>query len=94
MNRKATIPTTIFILQIPGITYLLYEYKFGNSHIPIAFILLNILAIISACMLIFSWFFYFKANKKLMIWKAVIGISAAIILVLMGIYIWMGFDKY
>lgn len=92
--KKNTIPTTIFILQILGIFYLLYQYKFGNSHIPIAFILLNFLAIFSGFILVSSWFLYFKAKEKLMIWKMVIGISVTTILALIGIYIGMGFDKY
>jgi len=94
MNKKTTIPTTILIIQFFGIFYLLYQYKFGNSHIPVAFILLNFLAIFSGIILVFSWFLYFKAKEKLMIWKLVIGISVANILALIGIYIWMGLDKY
>lgn len=94
MNQKIILPATIFIIQFLGIIYLGFEYKFGNSHIPVAFIFLNILAIFSGIVLIFSWFFYFKTPEKLMIWKIVIGVSVAITLALMMIYIFMGFDKY
>lgn len=92
--KKTTIPALLFIIQLLGIFYLLYEYKFGNSHIPVAFILLNIFAIFSGFILIASWFFYFKSKEKSMIWKIVIGISVATILALMSIYVSMGFDKY
>lgn len=94
MAKKTILPATILIIQFLAIIYLWFEYKFGNNHIPVAFILLNMLAIFSGIILISSWFFYFKAKEKLMIWKLVIGISVVAILVLLGIYIWMGFDKY
>ena len=94
MNRKTTIPTTIFIIQVIGILYLLYQCKFGHPDIPVAFILLNFLAIFSVLILIASWFLHFKAKEKLVVWKMVVAISVATILVLICIYIWMGFDKY
>ena len=80
MNKKATIPSIIFIIQLLGIFYLLYEYKFGNSHIPVAFILLNLFAVFGVSILFSSCFWYFKATEKNVIWKLVFGISVASIL--------------
>ena len=94
MTKKTLIPTTILLLQIIAMLFLLYEYQFGHSHIPVAFILLNILSLFSGFILIFSWFFYCKAKEKMVIWKLIIGISIATILLLVGVYISMGIDKY
>ena len=94
MNKKAIIPTTILILQFFCIFYLLYQHKFGRSHIPVAFIGLNIFAIISVFILISSWFFYFKATDKLLMWKVIIGIAVASIFAVTVSYILMALGKY
>lgn len=94
MTKRTLIPTIILLLQIIAMLYLWYEYQFGHSHIPVAFMLLNIFSVFSGFILIFSWFFYCKAKEKMVIWKLIIGISVATILLLAVVYISMGIDKY
>ncbi|WP_410696485.1 hypothetical protein [Chryseobacterium sp. SIMBA_028] len=93
--RKITIlPIIIVLLQLAGIGRIVYSNIYGNSHIPQFFIELNILAVLSFVIFIFSYFMYSKANKKTKWWLAPVYISILIILTLIVCYIMMAVDKY
>lgn len=65
-----------------------------DSHIPVAFMELNLLAIINGIILIFSYFSYLKSGKKQNLWLLPIGLAGVTIMMLLTCYLVMGINKY
>ncbi len=65
-----------------------------EGHVPIAFMDLNLLAIINGIILIFSYFSYFKNGKKQKLWLLPIGLASVTIMTLITCYLVAGINKY
>jgi len=93
MNKWKIFPGIIILIQLISLGHLYYTYQYENSEIPATFIELNIFAGINIIMLVLSYFFYFKADKKHILWWGPISVSVIIVFTLIC-YITMGIDKY
>ena len=94
MNKSTFLPLIIILFQIISSIHLYYSYRYNNSHIPVALIELNILAIVNLIILIISYFFYFKVENKESLWLIPISLAGLIILILVIVYIIMFAYKY
>lgn len=93
MNKR-TIPVIIIIIQLLSLGNLYYVHIHKSGHIPVDFIMLNILAFFSVITLVIACFLYFKADNKQKIWWLPIFLSVITILTLLGSYAVMFIDKY
>jgi hypothetical protein len=93
MNKR-TIPVIIIIIQLLSLGNLYYVHRHKSDHLPVDFIMLNILAFFSLIILVIAYFLYFKADNKQKIWWSPIFLSVITILTLLGSYAVMFIDKY
>ena len=94
VNKLIIAPIVIIAAQLTGVIHLFYTYRYKDSHIPIAFIELNILALLNFFILIIAYLSYFRTRQKLKIWWAVVALSLIIIAILVIVYTMMLIDKY
>ncbi|MCZ4244130.1 hypothetical protein [Pedobacter punctiformis] len=94
MKRIIVVPFILITLQIISIVHLLYTYQYGDSHIPAAFIELNILSLTSFLMSIIAYFSYLKTGRKVKVWLVVIALSLLVIIALIIVYAIMLTNKY
>ncbi|UIR56785.1 hypothetical protein LZQ00_02965 [Sphingobacterium sp. SRCM116780] len=94
MEKLKAVPAVIIVIQLISIIHLFYTYRYEDSHIPVAFIELNILAVINLAVVILTYFTFFRARQKNMIWWVVITL-ALIVIATTGLTLFiMLLDKY
>lgn len=91
---KALIPVIITVTQIASLIHLWYVYTYMEGHVPVAFMYLNLLALINGIILIFSYFSYSKNGKKQKLWLLPIGLAGVTIIMLITCYLVAGINKY
>lgn len=94
MSKLRSIPIIISVLQIISFMHLYFTYKNENAHVPIAFIELNILAIINVIVLITAYFMFYKVEEKLVFWRISILFAIIIITLLLILYVRMFFGNF
>jgi hypothetical protein len=90
MNKLIIFPVTITVIQLISLGHLYYVHKYGSGQFPADFIELNILAICNVGVLVLAYFFYYKANVKLIIWLVPVLLSVIVITLLLVLYAVMG----
>ena len=94
MNKRTIPVIVIIIIQLLSLGNLYYVHRHKSGHIPVDFIMLNILAFLSIITLVIAYFLYFKADNKQKIWWLPIFLSVITILTLLGSYAVMLMEKY
>ncbi len=89
MKKLIIIPIIVLLLQFAGYLFMFYMDKYGPPDAPIAFVILNFLALFNAIVLILSYFLYFNSKNKINFWIIPIAIAVITIVMLIIQYIRM-----
>ena len=94
MRSTKVLPVSIAILQLLSLAHLYYSYKYGSSQFPVAFIELNILALVNLPIFIMALIYANKSKQKSAIWLMPATLAFIVVLLLTICYIVMLADKY
>lgn len=93
MSKFIIIPI-ILLLQMAGYMFLFYVNKHGHAHVPIEWIIFNILGIFNLIVLVMSYFLFFNSENKISFWWIPVTIAVITIIKLIIQYIRMAMGEF